>query len=190
MKIVSYSSVWELWLEYQGALGAFLLRKTHDPQLTEDILHDVLLKIHKACCNNTEILNVRSWLFQIASNTLVDHIKKQKTKVVSASPEIEWEEDLYKELAVFVEPLIDLLPEKYSLPLKMSDLEGKKQGDIANQLNLSVTATKSRVQRGRKLLMAKIQTCFNLKVCQDNGLVSFEIKEDCKPLQSSIEKKV
>ena len=78
MKIEQYTQASTLWLEYQDKLRYYLLNKTHDAELAKDLTQEVLLKIYNSCCSGNEIANVKSWLYQIAHNTFIDHVKKDK----------------------------------------------------------------------------------------------------------------
>jgi RNA polymerase sigma-70 factor (ECF subfamily) len=75
------------------------------------------------------------------------------------------------------------LPKEYSVPLKYADIDNMKQADIAQKLNLSLPATKSRIQRARQLLKAEFITCCHFKTDKLGNLISFEIKDSCEPLQ-------
>ena len=190
MKITNYDQIWELWTAYRDAMKAYVLKKTKDPEVAKDLTHDILLKIHKTCCSEKEIKNVRSWLFQIAYNIMMDHFnlqnKKKSSKVSSLQSS---QEDMYQEMAEYIEPLINLLPEKYAIPLRMADIEGLKQQDIADKLKQSLTATKSQIQRGRKLLKTEIHSCFHIKECKTSGLIDFDVKQSCITLQKIIHEK-
>lgn len=97
--------------------------------------------------------------------------------------------DVYQEANEIVKPLMQLLPEKYATPLQLSDIEELKQKEVAQKLNLSLTATKSRIQRARNLLKEKIIECGNLEKDEKGNLISLEIRSDCKPIQKSLRKK-
>lgn len=174
-----------LWLEHKDALKNFILKRVKDQQLADDILQDVLLKVYGFCLQKSGVRNVRSWLFQITRNSLIDHLRKHKKYVDKEIPEvIEEDENLaFKDALNYIEPLLNFLPEEYRLPLKLADLEGRKQADIAKELGLSLSATKSRIQRARDLLRAEFLTCCNFKTGAGGDLISFEIKNSCAPLQ-------
>lgn len=174
-----------LWLEHKVALRSFILKRVKDRELTEDILQDVLLKVYGFCRDKGGVRNVRSWLFQITRNTLVDHLRKQKKFVDrEIQEEIQEEENsAFLEALDYIEPLLNFLPEEYRLPLKLADLEGMKQADIAQQLGLSLPATKSRIQRARDLLRAEFLTCCHFETGAGGDLLSFGIKDSCVPLQ-------
>lgn len=173
-----------LWTDHKDALYRFIFKRVKDEDLAKDLLQEVLMKVYRFCISRSGVKNVRSWLFQIAQNSIIDHARKQG-KMSSDVPDVidEVPEDAYKEAADFLVPIINLLPEKYALPLRMSDIDGMKQSDIAKKLGLNFSATKSRIQRARQLLKAEIITCCHLETDGKGNLLSFAIKDSCKPLQ-------
>ena len=184
MKIDQYQQVWNLWAEYEDALKKYVFKYTRNEQLTEDIVQESLLKIHKSCCSDREVRNVRAWLFQIARNSMIDAIRRSKKQPAMALQEpVDNESDIYQELSVYIEPLINFLPEKYAVPLHMADIQGLKQRAIADQLGLSLTAVKSRVHRARKLLRDEIHSCFHIQECATAGIADFNLKQSCSSLQ-------
>lgn len=176
-----------LWLAHKKALWGFLYKRVKDQHLADDLLQEVLLKIYHFCRTSSGVRNARSWLFQIAQNTLIDHLRRQakfslNEDRLQAVPE---EENLaYKEAADFIEPLLGFLPQEYALPLKLADLEGLKQAEVAARLGLSLPAVKSRIQRARKLLKAEFLTCCHIETDHQGNLISFALKRDCQPLQA------
>jgi RNA polymerase sigma-70 factor, ECF subfamily len=173
-----------LWLEHKEALFRFILKRVRDEDLAKDIHQEVLIKVYGFCMGKSGVGNVRSWLFQIAHNCIVDHIRKFG-KVDRELPERTEEEDnpSYKEAEEFLLPILGFLPEAYGVPLRMSDIEGMKQADIAEKLGLNLSATKSRIQRGRQMLKEEFLKCCHLETDRKGNLISFSVKESCKPLQ-------
>lgn len=188
-KIEKYTEVSSLWLEYKSGLNYYILKKLKNEDLADELSHEVLMKVYTSCCSGNEIKNVRSWMFQIAHNTVIDYLKKENkyTNEVLDVSEVE-EINAYSEAADLVAPLIKLLPEKYSIPLQLSDIEGLKQSEVSKKVKLSLTATKSRIQRARLLLKEKIIECSILETNDKGNVVSIEIKPGCKPLQESLKK--
>ena len=185
-----YSEISSLWLEYKNGLRYYILKKVKKEEIANDLSHEVLMKVYNSCCSSVNIKNVRSWMFQIAHNTTIDYLKKQN-KFTDNVPENYDNDnyDVYQEANEIVKPLMQLLPEKYAIPLQLSDIEELKQKEVAQKLNLSLTATKSRIQRARNLLKEKIIECGNLEKDKKGNLISLEIKSDCKPIQKSLRKK-
>lgn len=174
-----------LWLEHKLALQNYIFKRVRDEDLTNDILQEVLLKVYSFCLSKSGVRNVRSWLFQIAHNTIVDNYRKQKKFTDRELPDMPVEDEnmAFKEAIDYIQPLLSFLPPEYAIPLKLSDIDGLKQADIAKQLNLSLPAAKSRIQRGRNLLKAEFITCCDFETDAKGQLISFEIKDSCTPLQ-------
>ena len=57
------------------------------------------------------------------------------------------------------------------------------QSEIAQQLNLSLSATKSRILRAKNLLRQEIENCCHLETTSDGQILDFYIKKTCTPLQ-------
>lgn len=180
-----------LWLEHKNALKNYIFKRVKDEDLANDILQEVLLKVYNFCLSKSGVRNVRSWLYQIAHNTMVDHFRKESKKHKSGK-ELEFiEEDenlAFREALEYIQPLMSFLPAEYAVPLRMADLDGMKQAEIAKQLNLSLTATKSRIQRARTLLKAEFITCCHFETDATGGILSFSIKDSCTPLKQMSEK--
>lgn len=176
-----------LWTDHKDGLYGFILKRVKDEDIAKDLLQEVLMKVYRFCISRSGVKNIRSWLFQIAQNVIIDHVRKQK-RVTFDVPDVidEVPEDAYTEAADFLLPIINLLPEAYALPLRMSDIDGMKQADIAKKLGLNLSSTKSRIQRARQLLKAEIITCCHLETDGQGNLLSFGIKDSCTPLQEVI----
>ena len=189
-ELKKYSEISSLWLEYKNGLKYYILKKVKDEEIANDLSHEVLMKVYNSCCSSIKIKNVRSWMFQIAHNTTVDYFKREH-KFTNIIPEDYDNDDhnVFQEANELIKPLIQLLPGKYSVPLSLSDIDRLKQKEVAQKLNLSLTATKSRIQRARKLLKEKIIECSNLEKDEKGNVISIEIKKDCKPIQKQIRKK-
>ena len=189
-KLNKFSDISSLWLEYKNGLKYYIFKKVNNEEIANDLSHEVLMKVYNSCCSSVNIKNVRSWMFQIAHNTTIDYLKKQG-KFTDNVPENYYndDDDVYQDANEIVKPLMQLLPEKYATPLQLSDIEELKQKEVAQKLNLSLTATKSRIQRARNLLKEKIIECGNLEKDEKGNLISLGIKSDCKPIQKFLRKK-
>lgn len=175
-----------LWEEHKNELRNFILKRVKEQDLTNEILQEVLLKVYNFCISKSGVRNIRSWLFQIAQNTIADHYRKQsKFTDLENLRDIENEGSnaAFLEAANYIIPMLQFLPEEYALPLKLADIDNMKQADIAKKLNLTLPATKSRIQRARNLLKAEFITCCHFETDKKGNLISFDIKDSCKPLQ-------
>jgi RNA polymerase sigma-70 factor, ECF subfamily len=189
--IVINCDVPALWEEHKAALKNYIRKRIKDEDVAKDILQDILMKVYQFCMSKSGVRNVRSWLFQIAHNTIIDYYRQQNKMAYEIPEVIEEANDTkaYEEASTFILPMIQFLPEEYATPLKMADIDGLKQAVIAEKLGLSLTATKSRIQRARQLLKSEFITCCHFETDKNGQLISFEVKDNCAPLQAIIKKK-
>jgi RNA polymerase sigma-70 factor, ECF subfamily len=177
-KNMSMSEVVLNWNKVQNELKGFVYKRVKDKALTEDIVHDVLLKVQGKIQQLKETEKIFGWIYQITRNTITDHYRKT-SKVINAH-DIDWESNPpnYNEcVSGVIAELIPTLPEKYRVPLEMTELQNISQLEVAEKLNLSYTAAKSRIQRARQMLRAKIDEVLivktdgygNVVLCKDRG---------------------
>jgi RNA polymerase sigma-70 factor (ECF subfamily) len=148
------------WINYGAALRSYVQKKVTDKHSVEDILHEVYLKIfcyckrHDFCCDKAGVKNIRSWVFQVCHNTIID-FQKEKAKYAHDG---DWSEVLPDDSSASVldrpvklEELIQNLPAKYAEAVYYDSVLLLKQADIADKLGVSLSAAKSRIQRGKKM---------------------------------------
>lgn len=183
MKITRYDKASSLWIDYKEGLQYYLLKKVKDKDLAKELSHQVLSKLYNSCCSGKEIKNVRSWMFQIAHNTTIDFFKDQSRISYEVPEEIEEvQATFYEQARELMQPLLNLLPEKYATPLLMSDIQGLKQEEVSKSLGISLSATKTRIQRARKLLKDLFVECCHIETDSDGRLLSIKARKDCRSL--------
>ena len=67
-----------LWLEYQNQIRGFIRNKINDSETVEDILQNVFIKIHTEITKLKSTEKLKSWLFQITRNTIIDYYRTKK----------------------------------------------------------------------------------------------------------------
>lgn len=144
----------QIWNEFSGRLGQFIRARVNDPTVAEDILHDVFAKYQVRCDEFRDPAKVQGWLFLVARNAVIDHYRTRKpTSEVTESLAAEPPQTLeIAELHAAFQRLIDSLPEPYREAVVFAELEGLTQAELAKRLGISLSAAKSRVQRGREQL--------------------------------------
>jgi RNA polymerase sigma-70 factor (ECF subfamily) len=138
----------------------------HDEYLAEDAVNQAFLKLiqnfkkfQRLSCNQ-----MRNYLVIIVKGTSIDIYNKRR-KIVEVPFDESYEtDDRYEDEALGV-PLeysevveaIDRLPEIYSEALYLSYYFGLTANEIANSLNLSVSAVKLRLMRARMKLRTMLE---------------------------------
>ena len=153
------------WQAHRDELYRFVLNRMRDKAVAEDIVHDVLLKAYAGQHTLKDASKLRSWLYQITRNAIIDHYRlRRPTEVLTEEVMIEEAEEEHRaerELAGCLTPLIDELPEPYRDALMLAEIEGTTQREVASRLGLSLSGAKSRVQRARLLLRGILLKCLN-----------------------------
>ena len=152
------------WNNLQNELKGFVYKRVKDRALTEDIVHDVFLKVQDKVQQLRESDKIFGWIYQITRNTIMDHYRKH-AKAIKPS-DIDWESspsNFNECVSGVIAELIPTLPDKYRIPLEMTELQNLSQLEVAEKLNLSYTAAKARVQRARKMLKDKINEVLIVK---------------------------
>ena len=171
----------ELWNEFRRPLWRYIRARVQSDADADDVLQDVFLKVH---CRITQLRDderVAGWLFRIASNAVVDHLRGRTTTpeswgVPGTSPPPTLEPDEAALLAQCVVPFIDTLPPHYREALTLTEIQGLTQADAAQAVGISVSGMKSRVQRGRTLLRESLDDCCNITLDARNRVVGVEAR--------------
>jgi RNA polymerase sigma-70 factor (ECF subfamily) len=171
----------KIWNKHKGHLLNFIKTKIDDEHIAEDILQEVSIKLLDNLKRKTEIKDHKTWLFQVTRNTITDYYRKNKqhSKLSINQSEINTNSSACVcDLSGFV--IQTYLPEKYSRPLYLSDIEQIPQQEIAEMLDLSLTATKSRIQRGRKKLKELVSDCIDISYNNKGQVSDFQLKNNCE----------
>lgn len=175
-----------IFLQYEEQLKGFIRKRIADEDDSKDLLQQVLLKLYRHCEKLPEVQNMQAWLYQITRNTLNDYFREAARRggtMEELTEPVALPEEGFAEVVEYIRPLISLLPQKYARPLIMSDLEGYSQQQVAEQLGLSLSGAKSRVQRAREKLREIIIECCLLELDRNGRLLSLDIKDSCGCMQ-------
>ncbi len=184
-----------LWQQFSDQVRGFIRSKVSTDEEAEDILQDIFIRIHKGVDDLRHEDRVQSWVFGIARRALADHYRqKGRVKEEPAGAEIktggdedaildlnEFDGDhgVHEEVLSWLIPMIDELPKKYGKPLKMADVEGKPQQEVADYLGLSLSGAKSRIQRARQKLGQVLADCCEVEFGEEGRAVAYrKIKEE------------
>lgn len=171
-----------IWNTHKRHLLNFINTKIDDTHIAEDILQEVSVKLFENLQSKKNIRNYKNWLFQVSRNTIADYYRKNKKHTglttENTEPISEQTTSCVCDLSGFV--IKNYLPEKYSTPLYLSDIQQKPQQDIAKELQLSLPATKSRIQRARKQLKKLVLDCIEITYNTKGQITDFQLKKNCE----------
>jgi len=179
-------NIFEVWEDYKSSLLGFIKKRITDQDDAKDVLQEVLLKSYQYSSNGKDVMYLKSWLYKVTQNAIIDYYKK-KNKRNALDFEIEEDEQersVLGEASDYIKVLLKLIPEEYAQPLYMYDIEGNDQKKIAEQLHLTLPNTKSRIQRARVKLKEKFLECCVVSFGETGEMVSFDIKSECTLLKN------
>jgi len=187
----------DLWRELGDALGGYIRHRIADPHQADDVLSDVLVRIHQHLGTLNDRERATSWMFRVARNAIIDHYRRsahrpeEPTADVSEvasreGPADAWLDDqtsTLAELAACIRPFVDALPDKYGRAIELTDLGGHTQVEAAILEGISVSGMKSRVQRGRRLFAAQLHRSCVVTLDRTGQIIDFHPRPDadCDP---------
>ena len=170
----------KVWQEYHSRLRAFIKSRISNDTATDDTLQNVFLKMHTGLDSLKDETKLKSWLYQIARNAIIDYFRSQKPTIDIPEwlpqPETDSGEKVTQELSECLQPMIQLLPENYREAVILSELKGLTQKEVAKVQGTSLSGAKSRVQRGRALLKKMLADCCRLEFDHSGRLCAYERK--------------
>jgi len=69
----------EVWNLYSGDVQRFIISKVNEKPIADDILQDTFIKIHTKLHTLKDTRKLKSWVFTIARNSILDFFKTSKT---------------------------------------------------------------------------------------------------------------
>jgi len=189
-------SLEEIWGEVGTSLERFVHRHVADPHEAEDILAEVMLRIHRHLAELDDRERVTAWVYRIARNAIIDHYRRTSRRRESPCSELElmsapgaddWlddQEQVLAELGSCIRPLVDALPPDHRRALQLTDLEGKTQAEAARIEGISLSGMKSRVQRARRQFAVLVKSCCDVTTDSRGEVLDFQLRADgcgCDP---------
>jgi RNA polymerase sigma-70 factor (ECF subfamily) len=147
-----------LYSSYKGKLYTFLLRMVADPELADDLTHDVFVKVYALLPTLTNEHRVLPWLYRVANNAAIDQIRRRKRFAwlrmgsitnTSSEPHANDDHGRIPEQA-HVQAVLRTLPPENASALLLHALEGYSYKEIADIQGCSMTAVRSRIARARQ----------------------------------------
>ncbi len=176
----------QVWAEYQQTLKAFLHSKVNNTADVEDLLQEILIKTFQNLHKVQNASSVKSWLFQLANNTIIDfyrkHARQQRDSKIDADDlwfaDLDHNEEFKQKLSLCIEPFIQALPEQSASLLLAVDIKGQSQKALAEEQNVSYSTIKSRVQKSRGDLKNLFEQCCNLSLDKQGNVIDCELKPE------------
>jgi RNA polymerase sigma-70 factor, ECF subfamily len=178
------------WSELLRAVKSFVARRVKDPADRDDLVQEVLLRVHRGLGGLKGQTAPGPWIYSIARNAIVDHWRRKGRAPTVPVNDIEVAgdelavvdddgESLQQAVAAYVAEAVHRLESPYRETLILTELQGIKYADAARQLDVSLPAIKSRVLRGRGMLREALIRCCEIELGPTGRVL------DCAPRGST-----
>jgi RNA polymerase sigma-70 factor (ECF subfamily) len=163
----------ELIRRYERPLFSLLFRMVRDRELAEDLAQETFVKALNAIESYRPEFKFSSWIFKIANNAAIDHLRRRELDTLSleGSPQAETPEAIEatalqiggrqesplaeveaRELGGQIEAAIAQLRPEYRSCILLRHVEGRAYEEIAEILNLPLGTVKTYIHRARNEL--------------------------------------
>lgn len=172
----------EMWHQYRTRLLRFVRSKILNDEAAEDIVHDALVKAWTRRDTLRDGDALQPWLFQITMNAVRDY-RRVRRPVMSTDVDVadQATSNDFTSMARCLESMIDSLDEPYRSAIQRSEIEGVPMRQIANELGISLSGVKSRVQRGRTKLKDMIVECCSIEVNNRGQITNSDVHQCTNP---------
>jgi RNA polymerase sigma factor (sigma-70 family) len=176
-----------LFDRYHARLLAFCRHMLRSAEDAEDVLQEVFANAHAAMLADARHINVRPWLYRIARNRCLNHLRKPVAESqdsmdvhpheggATTAERVQTRED-FRALVADVQDL----PETQRTALLLREIDALSYEDIASAMDTTVPAVKSLLVRSRMSLAEASQS--RLLTCGD---VRLELAEAAEGLRKA-----
>lgn len=149
-----------------------------DDAEADDVVQEALLALHTA----TDVQRPDVWLRAVTRNRALDRLRSRRDLAdvdELTLPTPSWESGGTEVVAAWLPVIVEALPEPYRTAVRRVDLQEVPQSVYAAEAGLSASGARTRVQRGRRLLLAELQACCPVRFEEgevvDTGLAGCEV---------------
>ncbi len=168
----------ELIRRYERPVFSLIYRMVRDNTMAEDLAQDTFIKVLNHLDKYRPEFKFSSWLFKIANNVAIDHLRRRQLNTVSmdgsphASNAAEAAESSFeladqaespldelasKELGAIIEQAIGSLRPEYRNCIMLRHVEGRSYEEIAATLDLPLGTVKTYIHRARHQLREALE---------------------------------
>jgi RNA polymerase sigma factor (sigma-70 family) len=160
---------------YQGRLLGFCRQMLGSTEDAEDVLQEVFVNAYKAMLRDEREINLRPWLYRIARNRSLNHLRKptadaQESMDMVPAVEASSTAECVHNREEFRQLLVDVkkLPETQRSALLLREMDALSYEEIAAAMDTTVPSVKSLLVRARISLaeasQARLLTCGEVRV--------------------------
>ncbi|OGH87636.1 MAG: hypothetical protein A3J93_03905 [Candidatus Magasanikbacteria bacterium RIFOXYC2_FULL_42_28] len=151
----------EIILRYETKLAHYLRKYIRSGDELDDVLQETFIKAYRNLFDFDENRRFSPWIYRIAHNEAINHLKKYRKEIISIEPEELEIVDSKLNLAEKVdgvlakekiERALSQLKNKYRDPLVLYFFEQKSYEEISDILHLPISTVGVLIMRGKEIL--------------------------------------
>ena len=160
---------------HKTAIFHIIFKIVRDKETANDLVQETFMKAFSSLASYRSEFRFSTWLYKIAANCSIDHLRKKRIQVLSLEGQMDNESgtrtmdvpdysyhperDLVrKEQRFSIEEAIDSLPKKYREVIVYRHKDDKSYEEIADLLSIPIGTVKARIFRARELLKKKLKS--------------------------------
>lgn len=175
-----------VYSELRVSLLTYIKSKIRSKEDAEDILQNVFIKISRNIGSLNDGKKLKSWIYSITRNAIIDYYRSQAIKRSSTLdesieeflPQEDYADDT-RGLDQCLGAMIARLPVDYQTIIVASEINGISQKDLAEKYNIAYPTIRSRVQRGRERLKQLLTDCCHIEADRHGNILNSNKKSDC-----------
>lgn len=158
---------------HRRGLVSHIYRQVGQREIALDLAQDVFLKVYLSLSSFDPRYRFTTWLYRIASNCAIDHLRKKQPQTCSIHPDPQEErgesdrpipgsdpgpDDMlrYRELQRRIETAVAALPSEYRQLILLRHRQHCRYDEIARITSLPIGTVKNRIFRAREMLRAEL----------------------------------
>jgi len=159
----------QLYYQFSDMLYRFLWRKVRDEAVAQDLVQDVFLRVWTKRANLDEQKEIKSYLYRIANNLAIDHLRKKivrnKETIDETSTNVAFYPDDWFDFEEHIQRALEKLPPRQRNVFYLSRFEGLKYQEIAQALNISSKTVENQISSALKKLRNDLKDLLILVFC-------------------------
>ena len=159
----------QIYEAYQQQIYGLAFRYTNDSEESLDITQEIFMRIFLRIGNFRNECSFDTWVYRVSVNAIISAIRKNKDHTLfdeeimefsdsSAQADIQLES---QETEHYIKCAIAKLPESLRMPFILVVQEQRTYADVADILEINISAVRMRVSRARQLLRTTLQPYIN-----------------------------
>jgi RNA polymerase sigma-70 factor (ECF subfamily) len=177
-----YEAFEVLYQRHKGGLYRYFLRQVNEQSKAEDLFQDIWSQVIASASRYSEKAKFTTWLYTMAKNKLVDHIRHVKVVTKVIDEQCDWQESDVElnvkqsqvnqteksfessHQADAIKHCVGKLPQHQLDCFLLKEEAGMQISDIAEMMNSGLEATKSRLRYAYK----NLRECLQHKLGEQN----------------------